>query len=247
MPPGATAASTRLLPRPGGEGPSTHQAVCVHVVINAYCPHPGSGLLTQRQLPVSPGWGGLFLGEALRSGARSWGGQTGALGVRQGRTGCGLPAWALPAGVLGAAPPHRPPPGKWGLCGNIKGARRVHLLKPPTPTSQMGPCDSGSDRQEGKASRRGLCPARSPCAPQRHILDHAVLNHSVWPSGLATAAPVPRVAQASRKALKSCDQPPGEQCAWALAQPSSGGCGRNPTPPPSLAQDNGTACWPGWT
>ena len=47
------------------------------------------------------------------------------------------------------------------------------------PTSQMGPCDSGSARQEGKASRRGVCPARSPWAPQRHILDHAGLNHKV--------------------------------------------------------------------
>lgn len=109
-----------------------------------------------------------------------------------------------------------PPPGRWGLCGNIRGARRVHLLKPPTPTSQMGPCDSGSARQEGTASRCGLCPACSPCAPQAHLRPCRAEPQRVWPSALATAAPALRVAPASRKALKSCDHPPASRRAVCL-------------------------------
>lgn len=40
----------------------------------------------------------------------------------------------------------------------------------------MGPCDLGSARQEGKASRRGLCPA-APVPIRGHVSDHAGLNH----------------------------------------------------------------------
>ena len=48
----------------------------------------------------------------------------------------------------------------WGPCRrSIIGDQEGVPAQIPTPTSQMGPCDLGSARQEGEASRRGLCPA----------------------------------------------------------------------------------------
>lgn len=60
--------------------------------------------------------------------------------------------------------------------------------------------------QAGPPHPAALCPSEAT------LWDHAGLNHSGLPL-LPTAAPVPRVAPASRKAFKSCDQPPGQQCA----------------------------------
>lgn len=171
------------------------------------------------------------------------GAKTGPLGVKQGRTGCEPPAQALPAGVLGLLP-GQPPPGSWALCGAhaggaSEGTRRVYLLKSPSPPPRWGPVTWAQPdrkaRQAGVASAlQPLCPSEARLRPCRAEPQRA------WPSALPTAAPVPRVAPASRKAFKSCDQPPGQQCALALAQPYSGGCGRSPPPQPSsLAQETG--------
>ena len=196
------------------------------------------------------------MGEGLQSGARSRGVKAGALGVRQGRTGCELPAQALPAGVLGL-PLASLLQGGGPCVGPVQEHQRGQEGAPaqtPTPTSQMGPCDSGSARLEGKASRCGLCRAPSllqPLCPSEVCLRPCRAEpQRVWPSALATAAPAPRVAPASRKALKSCDHPPASRTAVC---PGPGpavlwGPWEEPSPPPpSLPQDNRTTCWPGWT
>lgn len=54
------------------------------------------------------------------------------------------------------------------------------------------------------------------CPSETHLRPCRAEPQRVWPSALATAAPVPRVAPASRKALKSCDHPPASRRAVCL-------------------------------